>query len=576
MQNNIAQLFGIGAMVSLFLIYQQKSRGRLLLCKLSADIFWVAHYLCLGGTAGMIPNAVGIARELVFLQRDRHRVFGLALWPILFIGTGWALGARTFHAWYNLLPIAASTAVTLSLWIRNPRLTKIISAPVSSAFLVYDLLIGSYVGVVNESIAILSISISFIKEKASKGEQSMKNAVFTPDFPTSRTLIETPNTEIANAIAVIGADVSEDVLKKGAAFADEITARFVGDFEKNEAAVKEGRADAVDRMAHVSTFVTVGDTVYMTYYANPKEHSEDPKSQTARLAYAPVNDPQNVTYLNLQAAGDEVDGKLVDMVYDTILMQKDSDTLYLLWTARVEENYYRFFRTFCPSTKVLGEVRVNRFRVGEVTNDFSASGIKAALAENGIPCKTTYSDIGIMQKLSTRVENGKTYYYTGAYSGDFTCVIKSTDLETWEYVSQPDFPNDSQWENATYVLGDKCFYFVRQWDRRKYGFLTVLDLNTGKWEAPVLVEDCQSRGDFIFYEGSLYLFHAPIDREHIGVLHIDTDCIANSRPVLQAHMHTSCFYPFVQYYRDGELAMSYTIDRHHIRLGEFTLKKYLG
>ena len=30
-----------------------------------------------------------------------------------------------------------------------------------------------------------------------------------------------------------------------------------------------------------------------------------------------------------------------------------------------------------------------------------------------------------------------------------------------------------------------------------------------------------------------------------------------------------------QYYADGELAMSYTVARRHIRLARFTLKKYL-
>ena len=180
-----------------------------------------------------------------------------------------------------------------------------------------------------------------------------------------------------------------------------------------------------------------------------------------------------------------------------------------------------------------------------------------------------------MQKLSSRVENGVTYYYSGTYSGDFTCIIKSRDLVTWEYVSQPDFINDSKWENATYVVGDKCFYFVRQQDGNPYGFLTAYNLKTETWDKPVHVADCQSRSDFIEYGGNLYLFHAPVDREHIGVIRIDTDNIANSRVVLQAKMHTSCFYPFVQYYKGGKLAMSYTVARQHIRLARFTLSKYL-
>ena len=92
---------------------------------------------------------------------------------------------------------------------------------------------------------------------------------------------------------------------------------------------------------------------------------------------------------------------------------------------------------------------------------------------------------------------------------------------------------------------------------------------------PVEIYDCQSRSDFIMYKNELYLFHAPVDREHIGIMKIDTDDIAKSEIVLQAKMQTSCFYPFVQYYKNGELAMSYTDNRKHIKLAEFTLSRYI-
>lgn len=392
----------------------------------------------------------------------------------------------------------------------------------------------------------------------------MGNRVFSEDVHTDRELVYSAGAPIAVRAGVISANVSDAAREKGDRFAREITDRFVADFEKPG-----------DKMAHVSTFIPVDGTVYMSYYANTKEPSEDPENQTARLAWAPMDDPANMTYLDLQTTGDVVDGKIIDMVYDTILMQKDATTLYILWTARTEGNYYRFYCPFSTVDKTLGEIRVNRFRVGDVTNDFSASGIRAALAANGIPCKRMFSDIGIMQKLSSRVENGETWYYSGTYSGDFTCIIRSRDLITWEYVSQPDFINDSKWENATYVLGNKVYYFVRQQDTNPCGFLTAYDLVTRTWDTPVEIEDCQSRGDFILYGGELYLFHAPIDREHIGIVRVDTADLANSEVVLQAHMHTSCFYPFVRYYRDGELAMSYTVARRHIRMGEFTLRRYI-
>ena len=392
----------------------------------------------------------------------------------------------------------------------------------------------------------------------------MAKNIFSDDFKTEKELKMSMGAPIEDVARRIPASADDALIKKGNLYAQEITDHLISAFEKPG-----------DKMAHVSTFIVIDDTVYMTYYANTKEPAEDPKNQTARLVYAPLNDIENKTFLDLQTTGDVVDGKVIDMVYDTILMRKDEDTLFVMWTARTEENYYRFYCPFTISAKKLGSIGVHRFKVGDIVNDLSASGIRSALAENDIPIKKMYSDIGIMQKQSYRLEEGVNYCYSGLYSGDFTCIIKSSDLITWEYVSQPEFINDSKWENATYVLGDKVYYFVRQQNTNQCGFLTAYNLLTDTWDKPVEIEDCQSRGDFILYRGALYLFHAPIDREHIGIVKINTEDISKSEVVLQAKMHTSCFYPFVQYYREGELAMSYTVANKHIRLARFTLSKYI-
>ncbi len=552
----LAWMFGFGAMATLFATYQQKTRKGTILCKLAADVCWAGHYFFLGAYAGIIPNSMGILREIVFLNRENKKWAHSPVWPILFVVASWALGIRTFHAWYNTLPLFATLCATIGLWNKDHRVTKALCFPASALFLVYDIFVGSYIGIANEIVGLTSIVLFFIKE--------WKKPVFSNDCKTDKELVITPGAVIETPAATITAAVSDEVVKRGDAFAQEITDRFVADFEKPG-----------DQMCHVSTFAVVGDTVYMSYYANTHDPAEDPEHQTARLAWAPLDDMSAMSYVDLQTIGNKVDGRTVDMVYDTILMQKDADTIYVMWTARVQENYYRFYCPFTLSTKKLGKIGVNHFKVGNTVNDFSVSGIRAALAAEGVPCKNMYSDIGIMQKLSSRVENGETYYYSGTYSGDFTCIIKSKDLITWEYVSQPDFINDSKWENATYVLGDKVYYFVRQQNENPCGFLTVYDLKTNTWAPPVEVEDCQSRGDFILYGGELYLFHAPIDREHIGVLHINTEDITKTTVVLQAKMHTSCFYPFVQYYRNHELAMSYTVNRQHIRLAEFKLDRYL-
>lgn len=159
----IANLFGLGAMISLFSIYQQNNRKNILRCKLSADLFWAAHYFTLGAWAGMIPNSVGIFRELIFVNRKTKKWAQSPAWAILFITINFCLGIASFEIWYDIIPIIASSFVTISLWIDNPKLTKIISAPVSAAFLTYDIFVASYMGIINEAVSIVSIIIYFIK-----------------------------------------------------------------------------------------------------------------------------------------------------------------------------------------------------------------------------------------------------------------------------------------------------------------------------------------------------------------------------------------------------------------------------
>jgi len=393
------------------------------------------------------------------------------------------------------------------------------------------------------------------------------NNIFSSDFKTDKKEFIIEAAPIEDYSAIIAEEAPLSAIEKGDRFAEEIEARFVSDFEKG--------GDKPDKMAHVSTFMLIDETIYMTYYANTESAEEDPSYQTARLVYCLKNSPDDKVFLDVQSVGDELCGLRVNMVYDTILARRDEDTLLVLWTAKLGDNYYRLYRPFSISKKELGDIGVNRLKIGSVINDFSTTGIISAFSENALGHKTMYSDIGIMQKFTSRIENGVEYFYTGAYSGDLNFIIKSCDFLSWEYVSMPDFPNKSKWENACYVLSDKLYYLVRQWEDTNYAFLTVYDLNTGKWEKPALVFDSQSRSDFIFYQNELYLFHAPCDREHIGIIRINREDISKSEILLRAKMKSSCFYPFVQYFDGNELAMSYTVERKHIRLAEFKLSNYL-
>jgi hypothetical protein len=167
----VAQLFGVGAMMFLFLINQQKERKKLIICKMMTDICWVGHYFCLSAVGGMIPNFVGIFRETVFMNRETKKWAAMPFWPIIFMCINWTLGFMTFSAPVNIIPIVASTLVTVSLWLKKTWHIKLLLCSASLLFLIYDLFVDSWIGVLSESISILSIIIYFIKTRRVRNEE---------------------------------------------------------------------------------------------------------------------------------------------------------------------------------------------------------------------------------------------------------------------------------------------------------------------------------------------------------------------------------------------------------------------
>lgn len=160
--NILAQVFGIGGTYMLFTLYQQSERKKLLLRKLCADALWGIHYVCLGAAAGAIPNIVGVFRETVFMNSDKKWARS-PVWPAVFIISSWILAIISWKSALSLLPMCASTLVTVSLRVKSPKLTRLLTVPVCTAFIIYDVFVGSYAGIINESISLVSIVIAFFR-----------------------------------------------------------------------------------------------------------------------------------------------------------------------------------------------------------------------------------------------------------------------------------------------------------------------------------------------------------------------------------------------------------------------------
>ena len=63
----------------------------------------------------------------------------------------------------DLLEMAGASLQTVSMWSKKPVNIRILSIIASPLWLIYDLQFGSYIGMINETIVIISIIVAFIR-----------------------------------------------------------------------------------------------------------------------------------------------------------------------------------------------------------------------------------------------------------------------------------------------------------------------------------------------------------------------------------------------------------------------------
>lgn len=166
---------GLGILLNV-IIYQQKARIRILVCKLSSDVVWMAHYLLLGAYSAAAIAVIGIARESVFIKVKRGtRAATVSL--CVFIAASILSAVLTWAGPLSLLPAAASVLSVYSFSRAEPRLSRLLSFPISGAMGTYSFFHASWAGVVNETLTVLSSLAGVVRFDIKRRKADSENAL---------------------------------------------------------------------------------------------------------------------------------------------------------------------------------------------------------------------------------------------------------------------------------------------------------------------------------------------------------------------------------------------------------------
>lgn len=148
----VAQLIGfIGVCISL-LIFQVNKRDSMLKLQMSAATVYALHFFLLGAFTGSgLSIAGGIRNYLFYKQKKRHWLL-----PASFIIVFSIVGILTWQGPISILPVMAMISGTLAFWQKNPKHIRLIALIASPLWLIYNLLSGSYPGILAEIVMLSS------------------------------------------------------------------------------------------------------------------------------------------------------------------------------------------------------------------------------------------------------------------------------------------------------------------------------------------------------------------------------------------------------------------------------------
>lgn len=161
----IAQFVGaLGVGVFLF-CYHFKDMKNVLKVKLLVDVIWGTHYFLLGAYAGCATNAICCMRELVFMNNDK-RIFKSKIWLWIFVVLNYVGAALTWKGLYSIIPAVVSTLATFSFWQKDVKYARRIGIANNALMFTYDVFVGSYMGMVGESLSFFSVLLAMYRNRA--------------------------------------------------------------------------------------------------------------------------------------------------------------------------------------------------------------------------------------------------------------------------------------------------------------------------------------------------------------------------------------------------------------------------
>ena len=146
---------GVLALVFLAYSFQNNNKKTLLKFQIASSFLYAMQYLFLGAFTGCVMNIVCMVRNYLFKEYGDIEIS--LKWLLIIISAMSLLTMFTYDGLISLLPFLAVFSFTISLWIGNLRLIRIVEAIAAALFIIYSIYVYAIAGVLAYSFELSTV-----------------------------------------------------------------------------------------------------------------------------------------------------------------------------------------------------------------------------------------------------------------------------------------------------------------------------------------------------------------------------------------------------------------------------------
>ena len=161
----LAQVCGFFIMVCNAICVQLKTKDKVLLYLVIANLFGIAQYFLLNAITAAVVYTISTIRCLVFYyygKKDlKPSLAVLLVFELLVV----VCGILSWQNIWSIIPIFVTLVFTYGLWQNNLKVTRISSAITGLGYVIYNIIVMAYFGVLVDGALAISSIIALIRTR---------------------------------------------------------------------------------------------------------------------------------------------------------------------------------------------------------------------------------------------------------------------------------------------------------------------------------------------------------------------------------------------------------------------------